>query len=157
MRRFAAVLLLANIASACNDGAGSDDPSCVKEHPRRSSDIEADVLSQAVDNCESDDGTCQAYLQKCKGSVEGRICDADQFISPGAAICIASAAGLPPGLHDLKALIAYDVEYRRVLWHVRNVLHDPGTPPGDAADGTSMAIDAVTGAVLTIDPYVLAP
>jgi hypothetical protein len=156
VRPIVAFLLAAGITSGCtgkdsphHDGgaanAQSDDRSCVKTHPLAASDIEPAVRLQTVDDCESDDGPCQASTE-CKGSVEDRICDADRFISPGAALCIADAAGLDSGLNGLSASITYNYGYRRVIWAVRNVLHDEG--PGGSSSGTVMFVDGVSSEIL---------
>jgi hypothetical protein len=71
-------------------------------------------------------------------------CEASAFMSVDAALCIARANGLPEGLSGLQGSLVYNGQFRRVIYAVENTLHKAA----DRAGGDTLAIDAISGAVL---------
>ena len=118
---------------------------CVSEHPTTPSEMQA-VLdeSHVIDDCEGDDGACQASTE-CTGTVEARECEPETVLSRGAAACVATAAGLQQGLRDVQASLTYHVGLRRIVWQVQNVT---SASIDGRSSGTGITIDAVTGEVL---------
>jgi hypothetical protein len=145
-----AVFVLLAVASC----SSVDPPSrtCQSLHPRGPGPVApADVVAQAFTQCSADTGECQG-MPPC-GNSAGRVCDSSRFMTAEAAICIAQAAGLEPGLQPAGTGLVYDFRFRRVAWGVSNLLYDPAHPtPQDGGSGTSgghsFQIDAVSGAVL---------
>jgi hypothetical protein len=133
-------------------GASDRDPStatCRVRYPRVSGSAVSDDLTRIVANCRGDDGNCQASTP-CTGTAADRICDEARFITADAAICIARAAGLEPGLHAPKARLIYHYGFRRVIWSVENVRWRDTAPTGfsGGSSGDIFAVDAVTGEFL---------
>jgi hypothetical protein len=87
-------------------------------------------MAESQDNCLTDGGTD---------------CDAAGFISREAALCIARAAGLAPGLSDWEAGLGYHYGHRRIIWGVSTTLRDDGP---DGQSGASMVLDARTGILI---------
>jgi hypothetical protein len=148
-RAIAATLFLA--VTSCSS---ADPPSdaCQATYPPGTDPVApADVVTQTSAHCSADTGECQA-MPPC-GSLAGKVCDASKFMTADAAICIARAAGLVPGLEPASAGLVYNVGFRRVAWSVMNVLYDPAHPARADGDGSGRGgqlflIDAVDGVVL---------
>jgi hypothetical protein len=144
------VTLLLAVASC--SGTSTSPSACRAAHPRGADPVaSADVVAQTIMECGADTGECQA-TPPCE-SLLGRVCDASRFMTADAAICIAQAAGLEPGLRPAGAGLVYDARARRVAWSVSNLLYDPAHPaPADGGGGDSggqyFQIDAVSGVVL---------
>jgi hypothetical protein len=87
--------------------------------------------------------TPQTISAQC--SAAGAPCDADQFITRDAAMCIARAQGLADGLSPWTASLVFRVDSKRPFWAIRNVTKQE---PGNCARSGNVAlIDAITGAV----------
>jgi hypothetical protein len=135
------VLIVCGAAGCSQSDAVSTE--CASMHPRSSAPVAAaDELSQTLSDCNAD-----------KVAHVGSNCDSTAFVSSGAAICVAQAAGLESGLSTLSAGLSYDPRYHRVAWGVSNLLYDDAhPPPSDGGSGTSggrfFAIDAETLSVL---------
>lgn len=118
---------------------------CVREHPASQAEMDAALdASNAIGDCVSDDGMCQASSE-CVGAVEDRVCEPKAVLGIDAAECVALAAGLSSGLHGLQASLTYHFGQRRIVWNVRNVTSES---PGGGSRGEGLTIDAVTGELL---------
>jgi hypothetical protein len=114
---------------------------CVDQHPRGAA-LDPQQLEDAVSRCQNQWHQCTA-AEPCNGMDKDHLCDPDRFISKEAAICIAQAAGLAPGLYGPLAAVTFD---NHVVWNVQNTLHDDehGGPKGES-DGQFIEIDAISG------------
>ena len=147
-----ACLLLTSCAALADEPDEADSPladetarRCVGDDPTSRAEIERLATeANVVNDCVSDDGTCQASTE-CTRGPEARECDVSRVIGPTAASCIARVSGLASGLSGFELNIVYNFRERRIIWNVRNTLSDRGT---DGKSGQSLSIDAVTGEVL---------
>ena len=139
--------------TACAKELSREDPPLIDERVVRcvdanptGADQTAMLLAEsgATTDCNQDDGPCQASTP-CLGTKEARECEPTQAIGGEAALCIASEAGLAPGVHGLEAAMTYDFGLRRIVWDVQNTLSERA---GGTASGDGMSIDAITGRVL---------
>jgi hypothetical protein len=157
--RVIGVTFLLAIASCSSAGPASS--TCQALHPRGADPVAAaDLVAQTSAECSGDTGQCQA-TPPC-GNSAGKICDPSGFMTADAAICIAQAAGLEPGLQPAGAGLVYDFKFRRVAWGVSNLLYDPAHPaPADGGGGDKgghyFQIDAVSGAVLQESHWAAVP
>jgi len=110
------------------DALASARAECIRDNPAPSSPPSGTAQEQT--SCLTDGGTG---------------CDAAGFISSDAAVCIATVAGLAPGLTGRSVGSVYNYGYKRVVWGVQNTLRDDGV---DGQSGASMAIDATTGILI---------
>jgi hypothetical protein len=155
---FRAIALTLLLAVASCSSADPPSATCQASYPPGAGPVApADIVAQTSGDCSADTGECQG-TPPC-GSLAGRVCDSSKFMTADAAICIARAAGLEPGLEPGSAGLVYNVKFRRVAWGVRNLLFDPAHPA--APDGGSgerggqfFLIDAVDGAVLQAGQWV---
>jgi hypothetical protein len=147
------LLLLLMLAAVQACGGDSAAATCVEENPRGSELAPADVLAAALNDCAADSGACQDS-NGCTGSVDGRTCDADKFMSSAAATCIAAAEGMAEGLQGFRVELGYNEKHRRVVWVVTNVLYEgnPDAGPGDFG-GQVMLVDAETGDSLELSGW----
>jgi hypothetical protein len=138
------------VATSCS-GDGASSSACLSMFPAGTTPVApADVLAQAISDCNGDTGACTGN-PPC-GPISNRVCDASKLMTADAAVCFARAAGLTAGLQSPVAGLVYDFKARRVAWGVSNVLFDhPAQPDGSGGDsgGQYFQIDAVGGAVLS--------
>jgi hypothetical protein len=78
-------------------------------------------------------------------------CDAAEFITRDAALCIAETQALEPGITDWYANLTYSYRFKEPVWQVVSIT-------AEDADGTEVAgwiltIDAVTGGFLVLDEW----
>lgn len=138
------VILLLTVANCSSAEPASSN--CQALYPRGADPVAAaDVVAQTSAECSADTGQCQA-TPPC-GSSAGRVCESSKFITADAAICIADAAGLEPGLQPAGAGLVYDSQARRVAWGVSNLLYDPAHP-GLADGGGGDSVGAISRSML---------
>ena len=112
-------------------------------------EVPAEPAQAAALDCAGDSGPCTTGDGMCEGSADARVCDPARYVvTPSAAICMARAHGLEPGLSAPTAELIYNFDYRRAIWAVRNVLEDNSREDFTDRTGQIFAVDAVTGAVL---------
>ena len=134
------------------------DGGCIAEHPRGTDPIaDPSSVMDVLTNCSGDSGGCTASTA-CTGSAADRVCDASQLITPEAAICIAQGHGLPPGLSSPRAGLVYHHKHRRIVWTVTVVLSrsaPDASPSSFREEGLAWAVDAITGAILDQNGYLI--
>jgi hypothetical protein len=153
------VLVLLPAAALATAGASCDGDElvvldeCVKANPRGTMGIaSADVVYQAITECQGDSGGCMAATA-CVGQAGDRDCNPKGVISAAAAVCVAQANGLEPGIERLRSSLVYNYAHRRLTWNVSNVLYDSAReppPPGASGQrgGVSMLVDAINAKLL---------
>jgi hypothetical protein len=138
------------VATSCS-GDGALPSACLSMFPAGTAPVApADVLAQAMSDCNGDTGACTGN-PPC-GPSSNRVCDASKLMTADAAVCFARAAGLGAGLQAPTAGLVYDFKARRIAWGVSNVLFDhPAQADGSGGDsgGQFFQIDAIDGAVLS--------
>ena len=114
-----------------------------------------DQITQALNECRGDDGDCKAPMA-CRGMPADRVCDAKVLITAQAATCVAEANGLARGIVATpRTGLVYDFVFRRITWSVSNTMYDgdrgerPDSGVGGVRGGQSVAVDAISGKVLT--------
>jgi hypothetical protein len=85
--------------------------------------------------------TPESVAQQCEAA--GAPCDATRFITRDAAICIARAQGLDPGLEPWTATLLFREDTRRPVWKIDSVL--TVEPDNCSRGGQYVRIDAITG------------
>jgi hypothetical protein len=126
---------------------------CVQANPRGTMGIaSADAVYQAITECQGDSGACMAATA-CVGEARDRDCNPRGVISSAAAVCVAQANGLEPGIERLRSSLVYNFAHRRLTWNVSNVLYDGARepPPAGASGqrgGVSMLVDAINAKLL---------
>jgi hypothetical protein len=85
--------------------------------------------------------TPQSIAVQC--SAAGAPCDANQFITRDAAMCIARAQGLAEGLSPWTTTLVFRVDSKRPFWMIQNVTKEDVA--NCSRNGNVVPIDAITG------------
>lgn len=151
----AAALAACALAVTLGVGAVAAAQTAVKRAPAEAR--EACVLKHPGGAAQAD----ALKLQAACAAAGNTGCDAGRLISQAAAQCIAQAAGLPKGTAAWDMLLLYNATLKRPTWSITNT---EGTGKvtigtGELADstyGTMLVLDAVSGQVLSSEPYSIA-
>lgn len=84
----------------------------------------------------------------------GTGCDASEFITRGAAVCLVDLHGFALGSKPWSVALTYRYNDKRVVWNFMNVLNDSGA---NGYSGATLSLDAIAGTVLREGSYSATP
>jgi hypothetical protein len=148
-RSAAIALVIGLLASGCRAPVTPGDDGalgCLAKHPPVPESVAGREDAQAAARTCVENVRCTH--EQCRGAPDRRVCELARLLSAEAATCIARASGLEAEVQILAPELAYNIAHRRIVWNVRNLSYDRGTPGVVHEGGAMFVIDAVDGRVL---------